>query len=212
MVNPMKKLVDALNEQGLTQLWLAEKIGTHETHLNKILKGKASMTKRMAARIASLSEIDITEEDLMYPKLSLNVIGQYFTDYPVKIYQIERPQVNLSIPILPTWFGVFDRGNKNKTSVFHSRPNKSMLEIYDSQFQRDEAIDERAIGNFALICTEKDELISCKLGTFDKSCGQYQFWSHYSSNTRYAKIKWCSILLSTINMKALSEEFDWDID
>tara|TARA_B100000989_G_C19484346_1_gene446691 strand:- start:230 stop:868 length:639 start_codon:yes stop_codon:yes gene_type:complete len=212
MVNPMKKLVDALNEQGLTQLWLAEKIGTHETHLNKILKGKASMTKRMAARIASLREIDISEEDLMYPKLSLNVIGQYFTDHPVQIYQIDRPQVNLSIPILPTWFGIFDRGNQNPTSVFHTKANESMLEIYNSVYQRDEIIDERAIGNFALICTDKDELISCKLGQYDKSCGQYQYWSHYSSNTKYAKLKWCSILLSTVNLRALSETFDWDID
>ncbi len=208
----MKELQSQMREKGLTQQWLAEKLNTHTTHLNKIFKGKASLTKTMAKKISDLKEIDISEQELMYPNQPLNIVGQYFTDYNVEIFEIDRPQIKLPGQILPTQFGIVDRGNKNKSAFFHASLDEAMIEIYDSTFQRDKKIDERALGNSALICTDKNEWISCRLGRLDRESNQHEYWTHYSSLIRYAELKWASILIAKINLKAMKSEFDVEFE
>tara|TARA_R100001015_G_C4633396_1_gene198278 strand:- start:1072 stop:1710 length:639 start_codon:yes stop_codon:yes gene_type:complete len=208
----MKELQAQMREKGLTQQWLSEKLNTHTTHLNKIFKGKASLTKTMAKKISDLKEIDISEQELMYPNQPLNIVGQYYTDYSVEIFEIDRPQIKLPGQILPTQFGILDRGNKNKSAIFYTPIDDAMIEIYDSTFQRDKKIDERALGNSALICTEKNEWISCRLGQLNRETKEYQYWTHYSSLIRYAKLKWASILIAKVNLKAMKSEFDVEFE
>ena len=118
----------------------------------------------------------------------------------------------MPVQILPTQFGILDRGNKNKSAFFYTPIDDAMIEIYDSTFQKDKKIDERALGNSALICTEKNEWISCRLGQLNSQTEEYQYWTHYSSLTKYAKLKWVSILIAKVNLKAMKSEFDVEFE
>ena len=205
----MDNLVRELKAKGLSQTWLADKLATHPTHLNKIIKGKAAITKTMAKKISNLKEIDITEHELMYPSQPLSIVGQYFTGNSVEKYEIDRPSVLLPNPILPTWFGVLHRGNQQKQDIFYCKKEDSYVEIYDSYFQKNNFIDERAIGNSALICTIDNVWISCRLGEYDKNYG-YQYWYHYNATTHYSELKWASIIMGATNLKAMNQEFELD--
>ena len=83
-----------------------------------------------------------------------------------------------------------------------------MLEVYDSTFQKNNEIDQRAIGHSALICTDKDEWISCRLGVLDKKLNQHQYWTYNSSLTKYSKLKWASILIAELNLRAMQTVID----
>jgi len=205
----MDNLVRKLKAKGLSQTWLADQLKTHPTHLNKIIKGKAAMTKSMARKISNLKEIEVTEHELMYPSQPLQIVGQYFTGQAVEKFEIDRPSVHLPNPILHTWFGVLHRGHEQAHSVFHCRKEDSYIEIYDSHFQRNSLIDERAIGNSALICTMDNVWVSCRLGEYDKKYG-YSYWYHYNALTHYSELKWASIIMGTANLKAINKE--WDLD
>ena len=54
MNTSMEKLVENMKRVGLTQEVLAKKIKINKIHLNKILKGRAALTKAMAHKIANL--------------------------------------------------------------------------------------------------------------------------------------------------------------
>ena len=98
MITEMNRIKDILNDKGLTQDWLSKKIGINKIHLNKILNDKASLTKTLARKISNLPEMDITEEDLMYPKLPLTIVGCYYANDKVEKYEIERPQLQMQNP------------------------------------------------------------------------------------------------------------------
>tara|TARA_R100001015_G_C4634884_1_gene202503 strand:+ start:1710 stop:2339 length:630 start_codon:yes stop_codon:yes gene_type:complete len=208
----MEKLVENMKRVGLTQEVLAKKIKINKIHLNKILKGRASLTKTMAHKIANLDEIDLTEEELMYPKLPLNIIGQFYSGYKVEKYELHRPTIQLANPILPGWFGILHRGNKNKLSEWHFAPNKSWIELYDGRFAEEKIIDPKSIHNYGIVCDDKNDWRCGYLYEKDKKSGTHKFEGIGNTTPKYLKVKWTSMFLGIVNLQALETDFDIHIE
>ena len=46
---------------------IANILGIHEIHFSKVMNGKASLTQKMAHNLASISQLHITEKEILYP-------------------------------------------------------------------------------------------------------------------------------------------------
>lgn len=209
----MEKLIENMKRVGLTQEVLAKKIKVHKIHLNKILNGRASLTKSLAKRIANIDDIDLTVEDLMFPKLPLNIVGQYYGGYKIEKFEIKRPSIQLANPVLPGWFGILYRGNKSKHSDWHFPLDKCWVEMYDGNFAEKNEIDARAIHNYALCCDDKNDWRCGFLDGKDKKSGTHPFVAAGNrSPEKFLKIKWASVFLGIINLGAVDQDLDLHID
>lgn len=212
MNTEMHRIKEILNDKGLTQEWLSKKIGINKIHLNKILNDKASLTKTLAKKISNLPEMDMSEEELMYPKLPLTIVGCYYANDRVQKYEIERPQIQMQNPIMPSWFGLFFKGNPHKEDPFYLSKDHSIVEIFDSKFQKENKIDPRGIYNNVVCCDENDIWRVGWIGELQKKSGKYPFWYNRSNVAYYFKLKWSSICMGSVNLKALQQDLDLSID
>lgn len=46
-------------EQGRTKWWVAHELGTHPSHLSKLISGERVITERMAQKLAALFEVPV---------------------------------------------------------------------------------------------------------------------------------------------------------
>ncbi len=212
MNTSMEKLVENMKRVGLTQEVLAKKIKINKIHLNKILKGRAALTKAMAHKIANLDEIDLSEEELMYPKLPLNIIGQFYSGYKVEKYELQRPVIQLPNPVLPGWFGILHRGNKSKLSEWHFTANNSWVEIYDGKFADEKIIDPKCIHNYGIVCDDKNDWRCGYLHAKDKKSGTHAFEGIGNNTTKFLKVKWASMFIGIVNLQSLSGQLDIHIE
>jgi len=211
MNTSMEKLIENMKRVGITQEQLAKKIKINKIHLNKILKGRAALTKSMASKISNIDEIDLTEEDLMYPRLPLPIVGQYFSGYKVEKYEIKRPHVNLPTPILPGWFGILHRGNKSPYSEWHFKTDNSYLEIYDGSYAEEKKIDPRVIHNFGLVCDDQNDWRCGYIGDKNKKNNTHKF-DALNSSSKFIKVKWASMFISIVNLAAIDIDLDIHIE
>tara|TARA_R100001082_G_scaffold103658_1_gene74479 strand:- start:730 stop:1017 length:288 start_codon:yes stop_codon:yes gene_type:complete len=63
----LTKLKIIFKKSGLKQKKIAKILGINEIHLSKIMNGKASLTQKMAHNLAMISELNTTEQEILYP-------------------------------------------------------------------------------------------------------------------------------------------------
>ena len=63
----LTKLKIIFKKSGLQQKKIAKILGINEIHLSKIMNGKASLTQKMAHNLAMISELNTTEQEILYP-------------------------------------------------------------------------------------------------------------------------------------------------
>jgi plasmid maintenance system antidote protein VapI len=47
-------------EQGRTKWWVAKELGTHPSHLSKLISGERPITERVAIRLASVFDVPVS--------------------------------------------------------------------------------------------------------------------------------------------------------
>lgn len=47
-------------DQGRSKWWVAKELGTHPSHLSKLISGERPVTRRMAARLADLFGVPVS--------------------------------------------------------------------------------------------------------------------------------------------------------
>ena len=68
----LQELKKRIKKSGLHQKKIAKILGINEIHLSKVMNGKASLTQKMAHNLSNISELNITEKEILYPDVDEN--------------------------------------------------------------------------------------------------------------------------------------------
>ena len=90
-----KHLKSLIEDLDLTQEEVADKIGINKIHLNKVLNGKAEVSMDLAKKLSSLTEFNSTPQEILFPPLEIECIGEMFPMENVSLYKTERPKICL---------------------------------------------------------------------------------------------------------------------
>jgi transcriptional regulator with XRE-family HTH domain len=197
MNDKLKKIIEV---SSLTQKDIATKLGTNQIHLNKVLNGKANLTTRMAKKLATISELKTSEQDLIYPSLPLDIAGYYYTGLKVVPFKTSRPQLYVPTPINPNYFGVIYRGQSYENSKFHLPLNDGECMVFDGSFEKLKIIDPDAIGKLSIIENEKGELWCGWLDEMGKQSKKHNFNPLGSTAWVHFKVKWASTFVMAWNL------------
>ena len=66
----LEKLIIIIKKSGLQRKKIAEILGINEIHFSKVMNGKASLTQKMAKNLAKISQLHITEKEILYPDIN----------------------------------------------------------------------------------------------------------------------------------------------
>jgi transcriptional regulator with XRE-family HTH domain len=205
MIHEMKILRDKMSEIGMTQEFLAKKIGVTGVHLSKVLNGIASLTPQNAEKIANIQELQIpSAQTLLFPPQPLELSGQVFTNLPVELFKFDRLHIDLP-SVRPGWYGIVYRGASDPDSSFHFEFDEGLVHIFDSKYQRLKQKDERAYNHISIIQRSGDQKLYVGwLGYPNIKTNKHPFQLMHSTSTLYIEIDWCSILEGSVNLKALN--------
>ena len=196
------KLKVMIEQSSLTQKEIAAKLGTNQIHLNKVLNGKASLTTRMAKKLATIPELKTTEQDLVYPTLPLDIAGWFHVGKEVQMFKTSRPSLYVPTPIRENYFGIVFRGHDNN-SPFNLKLNEGECMVFDGWFEKHKEIDESFLGKMNLIECPKNELYVGWLDEKSKRSGKYGFNRLGTSSWETCEVLWASTFIQAWNLAKL---------
>ena len=194
------KLKSLIEVSSLTQKEIAAKLGTNQIHLNKVLNGKASLTTRMAKKLATITELKTSEQDLIYPTLPLDIAGYWFTGLAVQPFKTSRPQLYVPTPIKENYFGLILRGQSYTASNFHQAIDQGEVMVFDGTFEKNKEVDPDAIGKLSCVENAAGELWVGWLDEVNKKTKKYGFSPLGSTAWLKCEIKWASTFIMAWNL------------
>ena len=196
------KLKVMIEQSSLTQKEIAAKLGTNQIHLNKVLNGKASLTTRMAKKLATIPELKTTEQDLVYPPLPLDIAGSFYVGQYVRMYKTSRPSLYVPTPIKENYFGVIFQGHDND-SHFTLNLDEGECMVFDGWFEKHKEIDPSYLGKMNIIECPKNKLYVGWLDEKSKSTGKYGFNRLGTSSWENCEVLWASTFIQSWNLSKL---------
>ena len=193
----LKSLIEDLN---LTQEEIADKIGMNKIHLNKVLNGKAEVSMDLAKKLSSLPEFNTTPQEVLFPPLEVECIGEIFPSEAVSLYKGERPKMMCKFPISPGYIAL--KSFLMPRLQVTTSPTEVHFDflIFDGNYITNDKLEEGFDNRFCLVNTDDDKMlygVTLKNPDKDKICTVMQLGA--TVPVRNIKIKSCAIVKIATN-------------
>jgi len=188
----LKSLIEDLN---LTQEEIADKIGMNKIHLNKVLNGKAEVSMDLAKKLSSLPEFNTTPQEVLFPPLEVECIGEIYPSEAVSLYKGVRPKILCKFPISPGYIALKSylmprlQATTSPTEVYFD------YLIFDGNYINNDKLEKDFDNRFCLVNTMDDKMlcgVTLVNRSDDKICSITQLGA--SAPVRNVKIKSAAII------------------
>jgi len=193
----LKSLIEDLN---LTQEEVADKIGMNKIHLNKVLNGKAEVSMDLAKKLSSLPEFNTTPQEVLFPPLEIECIGEIYPSEAVSLYKGERPKIMCKFPISPGYICLKSFLMPKLQMVTSPTEVHYDYLVFDGNYINNDKLEKNYDNRFCLVNTEDDKML-CGVTLINRSdekiCTIMQLGA--SAPVRNVKIKGCAIVKIATN-------------
>ncbi len=154
-----KHLKSLIEDLDLTQEEVADKIGINKIHLNKVLNGKAEVSMDLAKKLSSLTEFNSTPQEILFPPLEIECIGEMFPMESVTLFKTERPKIMCKFPISPGYICL--KSYLMPRIQRDADPLKSGYDIlvFDGKYIEKDLMEKNFDNRFCLVHTMKNDLV-----------------------------------------------------
>ena len=204
-------LKTAIRDAGLKQKDIATDIGMDPIHFNKVLNKKASLTPKFAHQLANYKEgvLGVREQDLLFPPLDLELIGQFWSGTKVEMFQFDRPTLKIPTAIRTGSIGIVFRGNEDRDTDWRLKFGEGLCYVFNTENQRKKIKNPLGYGTINLIQRDTGDYYIGWLGKPDKN-EKHMFTPMYATTTLRLKIEWNAIFEGSVNLKAAPDIMDND--
>lgn len=204
-------LKTAIRDAGLKQKDIATDIGIDPIHLNKVLNKKAALTQKFAHQLANYKNgiLGVREQDLLFPPLDLELIGQFWSGTKVEMFQFDRPTLKIPTAIRAGSIGIIFRGNEDRDTDWRLKFYEGLCYVFHTEYQRKKMKNPLGYGTINLIQRDNGDFLIGWLSKPDKN-EKHSFTPMYASTTYRLKIEWNCIFEGSVNLKAVPDIMEND--
>jgi len=154
-----KHLKSLIEDLELTQEEVADKIGINKIHLNKVLNGKAEVSMDLAKKLSSLTEFNSTPQEILFPPLEIECIGEMFPMENVSLYKTERPKIMCKFPISPGYICL--KSYLMPRIQRDANPKESGYDVlvFDGKYIEKDTMEKNFDNRFCLVHTMQNDLV-----------------------------------------------------